>query len=280
MDEYGSELTFNLLDELARASVRGRVAADEFLGSRHVGRVGPLLELLLLDRDGKLPLGALPDCQTIHTLTGALSPANNCRATYGLSDTANIGFITAGRNTATPEPDEELRWLAFRQKAQQAAELSLPKPIAQGLIGAMTEIEENIHLHSERPDTGIVAFRGSAEEFEFVVADSGVGMLASLRTSPDYASLDDAGKALRLALQDGTSRLSHIEQNHGYGFRNLFRNLASLNGELRFRSDDQAVTIEGVGPELVKSTLRQKTSMQGFAASIVCRPHSAGQSNR
>jgi hypothetical protein len=143
----------------------------------------------------------------------------------------------------------------------------------------MTEIEENIHLHSGRPDTGIVAFRGSAEEFEFVVADSGVGMLASLRTSPDYASLDDAGKALRLALQDGTSRLSHIERNHGYGFRNLFRNLASLNGELRFRSDDQAVTIEGVGPELVKSTLRQKTSMQGFAASIVCRPHSTGQSN-
>jgi hypothetical protein len=65
MDEYGSELTFNLLDELARASVRGRVAADEFLASRHVGRVGPLLELLLMDRDGKLPLGALPDCQQL-----------------------------------------------------------------------------------------------------------------------------------------------------------------------------------------------------------------------
>jgi hypothetical protein len=150
MDEYGSELTFNLLDELARASVRGRVAADESLASRHVGRVGPLLELLLMDRDGKLPLGALPDCQTIHTLTAALSPANNCRATYGSSDTATIGFITAGRNTATPEPDEELRWHGFRQKAQQAAELSLPKSIAQGLMGAMTEIEENIHRHSER----------------------------------------------------------------------------------------------------------------------------------
>ena len=83
MDEYGSELTFNLLDELARATVRGRVAADEFLASRDVGRVGPLLELLLLDRDGKLPLSALPDCQTLYTLTGALSPANTCRATYG-----------------------------------------------------------------------------------------------------------------------------------------------------------------------------------------------------
>ena len=130
--------------------MRGRVAADEFLASRDVGRVGPLLELLFLDRDGKLPLSALPDCQTLYTLTGALSPADTCRATYGTSDTATIGFITAGRNTVTPDPDEELRWVAFRQKAQQAAELSLPKQIAHGLMGAMTEIEENIHLHSGR----------------------------------------------------------------------------------------------------------------------------------
>jgi hypothetical protein len=76
MDEYGSELTFSLLDELARATVRGRVAANEFLASRHLGRVGPLMELLLLDRTGTLPLSALPDCQTPNTLTAALSPFN------------------------------------------------------------------------------------------------------------------------------------------------------------------------------------------------------------
>jgi anti-sigma regulatory factor (Ser/Thr protein kinase) len=277
MDEYGTELTFPLLDELARASARGRVSASEFLSSRNVGRVGPLLELLLLHRGGTLPLNALPCCPTRQALSGALSLTNATRGIYGTSDATAFGFITTGRNADTLDPDAELRWVAFRQKAQQAAELSLPKPTAQGLMGAMTEIEENIHLHSERPQDGVVAFRGSAEEFEFVVADSGVGTLASLRRSPDYASLDDAGKALRLALQDGTSRLSHEEPNRGYGFRNLFRNLANMNGELRFRSDDQAVTIEGVGPELVKSTLRQKTPLQGFAASIVCRPHSTCQ---
>jgi hypothetical protein len=226
-----------------------------------------------------LPIGALPDCSTRQALSGALSPANACRGVYTTSDSATLGFITTGRNKATPDPHEELRWLAFRQKAQQTAELSLPKPIAQGLMGAMTEIEDNIHVHSERPDDGVVAFRGSAIEFEFVVADSGVGMLASLRRSPDYASLDDAGNALRMALQDGTSRLSHVEANRGYGFRNLFRNLANLNGELRFRSDDQALTIDGAGPELVKSVLSQKTNIQGFAASIVCRPHSIAQRN-
>lgn len=279
MDEYGSELTFPLLDELARAAVRARVVPNEVLASRHIGRLGPLLELLLLDRDGSLPLSALPNCQTLTALSGALSPVNTCRGVFETYDTSTIGFITTGRDTETPDQNEELRWVAFRQKAQQAAELSLPKPIAQGLMGAMSEIEENIHLHSGRPDTGIVAFRGSAQEFEFVVADSGIGMLASLKSSPIFANLDDAGRALHLALQDGTSRLCH-EQHRGYGFRNLFRYLASLNGELRFRSDDQAVTIEGVGPELVKSTLRQKTPMQGFAASIVCRSLSNGKTNR
>lgn len=275
MDDYGNELTFTLLDELARAAIRGRVSPDAFLASRNVTRVGPLLELLLLHRAGTLPLDVLPHSATGCALSAALSPSNATNGIYGATDTASFGFITTGRSTDAYDPHAELRWVAFRQRAQRSAELSLPKPIAHGLMGAMTEIEENVHLHSERTQDGVVAFRGSAEEFEFVVADSGLGMLASLRRSPDYASLNDAGKALRMALQDGTSRLSHSEPNRGFGFRNLFRSLANMNGELRFRSDDQAVTIEGVGPELVKSALRQKTHLQGFAASIVCRPHSS-----
>jgi hypothetical protein len=55
-------------------------------------------------------------------------------------------------------------------------------------------------MSQRAPHEGIVAFQGSNDEFEFVVADSGVGMLASLRRSPHYASFVDTGKALRLAL--------------------------------------------------------------------------------
>ena len=276
VDVTGSELSFYLLDELSRATLRGRVSANELLASVRVHRIGPLVELMLLNRDGSLPLGALPDCSVLDALTKSLQPPNASQGSYSKSDKATAGFITAGR-TITPHADEDLRWVAFRQRAQQAAELSLPKAIAQGLMGAMSEIEENIHLHSQRPETGIIGFQGSPVEFELVVADSGVGILASLRTSPTYTGLDDAGTALRLALQDGTSRLSHTEPNRGHGYRNLFRNVANLNGELRFRSDDQAVTIEGVSPELVKSHLRQKTPITGFSASIICRPHSVGQ---
>ncbi len=266
-------LTFAVLDDLALAASRRRVAPNEVLASHAIVRIGPLLELLLLSRSTALSLDALAECPIRQALNDALREAAVARGAFGAFGDMSFGFIRTGRDTMNGEA--ELQWVAFRQRAQQAAELSLPKKIAQGLIGAMTEIEENVHLHSERPHDGVVGFRGTREEFEFAVADSGIGVLASLRKSPDYAHLADAGTALRLALQDGHSRLKYLERNRGYGFRDLFRTLATINGELRFRSDDQAVTIDGVGPELVKSVLSQKAPLRGFAASVVCRPYRA-----
>jgi hypothetical protein len=214
----------------------------------------------------------MPENDVLHALNTALSAPRAQRGEYLTSNDTTFGFITTGRDINRPDSTGGLQWVGFCQRAQQAAERSLPKLIAHGLIGALIEIEENVHLHSDRGHDGVVAFRGTSDEFELVVADSGIGMLASLRRSPEYQDLTDAGKALRLALQDGQSRLRYLEPHRGYGFRSLFLNLASLNGALRFRSDDQAVTIEGVGPELVRSTLSQKTQLQGFSANIICRP--------
>jgi anti-sigma regulatory factor (Ser/Thr protein kinase) len=166
--------------------------------------------------------------------------------------------------------DDQTHWVAFCRKAQEAAELSLPKPIAQGLIGAMREIEENVHLHSERSQDGIVGYRGTEQEFEFVIADSGIGILNSLRTSPDYAHLSDAGSAIKTALSDGESRLRYASPGRGFGFRDLFVGLANLNGELRFRSGDHALTIDGTSPSLITARLSQKVEIPGFLAGVVC----------
>lgn len=271
-DAYGGELGFPLLDELALTAARGRGNVTAYLQSQQIGRLGPLMELVLLDRSGLLPLSAVPQCPVLRSLKDALSPASNLRGAYFSDSAAAYGFIATGRDIDKLESVEELHWVGFRQKAQQAAERCLPKAVAHGLIGAMTELEENVHLHSGRHADGMVGFRGHTDEFEFVVADSGLGMLASLRRSPDYQHVVDTGAALRLALEDGQSRLSHLEPGHGYGFRDLFRNLAKLNGSLRFRSDDQTITMEGIGAERDKSELRQKAKLQGFAASILCRP--------
>jgi hypothetical protein len=58
-DAYGDALTFTLLDELARASERGFVRPADFLASRRIAELGPMMELMLLDRKGALPLDAL-----------------------------------------------------------------------------------------------------------------------------------------------------------------------------------------------------------------------------
>ncbi len=57
--------------------------------------------------------------------------------------------------------------------------------------------------HSQRNDTGYVAFSLEPGRFEFVVADHGIGVLASLRSSPSYAYLADHGRAIELVLSEG-----------------------------------------------------------------------------
>ncbi len=136
-----------------------------------------------------------------------------------------------------------------QRSIQQAAERSLPKPVAQGLIGAMIEIEENIHLHSEQANDGVVDFTALMKNSNSSLAIAASGCWQACAARPDYRHLTDTGNALRLALQDGQSRLSHLEPNHGYGGSAIsFTTLATLNGSLRFRSDDQAITLDGVGP--------------------------------
>jgi hypothetical protein len=130
-------------------------------------------------------------------------------------------------------------------------------------------MESNILEHSERSSTGLLAFQARKSHFEFVVADSGVGVLATLREAPEYRNLSDHGRAMHAALQDGVSRYGRAA-NRGNGFRDLFLGLANLNADLRFRSGDHALTISGPRPDLKMARLDQKAHFQGFLASVRC----------
>ena len=263
----GNELTFEFLDDLALAVVRGRADPEVHLKLRQVDRIGPLVELLALHRASTVLLNGLPRSTVADALARATSATRTSQGQH-VDGTARAGFVLSNRD---PLAEDQAHWIAFCRKAQEAAELSLPKPVAQGLIGAMREVEENIHLHSERAFDGIVGYRGTSGEFEFVVADSGIGILSSLRKSPDYVQLTDSGSAIKTALADGQSRLRHANPDRGYGFHDLFVGLANLNGELRFRSGDHALTIDGTSPSLMTSRLSQKVVVPGFLVSVVCR---------
>jgi hypothetical protein len=113
----------------------------------------------------------------------------------------------------------------------------------------MGELQDNVFRHSRKPETGLAAYAATVGAFEIVVADSGVGVLASLRDCNDYADLRDAGAALTAAVDDGNSRFGRASGN-GFGMGQMFRALANHDGDLRFRSDDHALTVRGHSPSL------------------------------
>lgn len=222
-------------------------------------------------------LDALPKAPTLTLLKQAALNQRDPAGRYGNDLLSKFGVIGTNRD---PRAENTVEWVQFCRKAQEAAEFTgLPKLFAQGLVGSIRELEDNIHRHSKRAQDGVIAFRGSSDEFEFVVADSGIGVLQGLREVPRYAHITDAGTALKTALADGQSRLLDEDPGRGFGFHELFVSLANLNGELRFRSDDHALTIDGSGPALPQARLAQKARLQGFVISIVCalKPPAAGQ---
>ena len=142
-----------------------------------------------------------------------------------------IGFVRAIRSR---QDDEDPLLTGFLMDAQRAArEVAGLRGTTPGqLVAAMQELENNIHEHSDAPDTGLLAFRATRGAFEFVAADRGIGILRSLQRCSTFAALQDHGNAIQAALSDGTSRFGS-DSRRGHGFRPIFLGLANLQGSLR-----------------------------------------------
>lgn len=136
-------------------------------------------------------------------------------------------------------------------------------------VAAIDELWSNVVDHSQRIETGYIAFRLGPGQFEFVVADYGVGILASLNSNPVYADLADHGRAIELALSEGISR-HHKDEGHGYGFRPVFVGLANIVRDLRFRSGDHAREIVRTGSSPPEARTYETSSLPGFFCSITC----------
>jgi hypothetical protein len=186
----------------------------------------------------------------------------------GLPSNKNIGFLrTANAN------DDESNSYHFGVAAQRAAiDAGFSKQVARQLVAAIVEMIDNVYQHSRLSESGMAVFQARSGNFEFAVSDRGIGVLRSLQESSEYANLSDHGDALQRALTDGCSRFGP-NSKHGHGFRPLFIGLSNLNGELRFRSGDHALTIDGTNPQCIPWTKVSKPSISGFLASVSCRTH-------
>lgn len=259
------QLLFSDVDGLAFAAARGKFDETKLTGTYVPQRLGPLLELRHFSAGGSMPRPG-----TWLALDGAapmIAALNQNRESWTAPHNHHAGFIRAVRR----EPDGDSRMTGFLMKAKRAGQdVSGLSPAVSGqLVAAMQELENNIHEHAYAPETGILAYRAEPGAFEFVVADRGIGVLRSLRRCEAYAALPDEGKALQAALTDGVSRHGP-NSNHGHGFRPIFTGLTNLHGELRFRSGDHAITMDGTNPTLTTARITQKAPIDGFFASARC----------
>ncbi len=218
------------------------------------GRTGPLLESEWLDSSTQIDLRT--------ALAG--------RQNIWIDDSRRRGFM---RTVFNPRVEaDDLQRNRFLVAARIAAEtVGLTTPVAQSLAAALREMESNIIEHSGAAESGILAFQARPTSFEFVAADTGAGILATLREDEEFSELTDHGLAMHAALQEQVSRYGRAS-GHGNGFRDLFLGLAHLNSDLRFRSGDHALLINGPQPELKTARLAQKTPFKGFLAAIRCQP--------
>lgn len=259
-------LTFGTLDDLAVAVEDGIFGHDAVLPRPLVvTRIGPLLELELLEAPKHWPPGIVQmiDEGPFQAFLAALRAGRNlwvCRS--GIS-----GFMRLGDAFGN---DEEIRWTGFGLKADKAMQAAgLPPGMAGQIVGATKELHSNVYEHSERSRSGIAAFAVHDEMAEFIVADSGLGILASLKSNPAHAALARDSEALRLALQPGISR--HAGQPlRGHGFDLMLTGLLNRNSKLRFRSGAAAVTIDGRAAGNPVPFIRDRPAMQGFLIAVEC----------
>ncbi|MGY3449172.1 ATP-binding protein [Bradyrhizobium sp. USDA 4353] len=255
-------LTFSALDGLAFAAARGRLGVAPPLVA---GELGPLIEMVQLARTGLLPSPVSAPWLSLNGAEAILRAATTGSEGWASPYGSPSGFLRCDLLQTAPN-----RWTAFKLEAHKAAlAAGFPSQAVSRLTGAMGEIVDNVIEHSQAASTGFVVFSSRAGVFEFVVADDGVGALASLRSNPEYAHLADEGDALQCALTDGESRFGKAAQR-GTGFSTLFKSLANMNSSLRFRSGDHALGIQGRSPTLVSAHVARKTRMPGFLASVHC----------
>lgn len=266
-------LDFAAVDDLCFANERGRLdpvrAQFRFLPDE----LGPALELHQYAASvGLLRLGSNPWIG-VGNLSSMIDALDRGIAEWTSPNGGLTGFIRTRWNPI----NDETTWVRFSLAMRRGAAVGgLAAGVARQLDAAIVELWSNIYEHADAWDSGLIAYQASRNAFAFVVADAGIGVLRSLQSSPEFASLRGHGDALSAALTEGTSRFG-IGHGRGYGFRQMFLSLRALDVALRFRSGDHALTLDGRSPTLTDAALHQKALLGGFFVSAVCTPPSASR---
>lgn len=258
-------LNFDLLEDAMNLSEDRR---DEIFAGVVLDEIGPLIEYLYQTSKNKISLFSSTESPLIEPLNKVLNLKNILQQPLNTNFNAErVEFCRCYRNDSEYE---NANWFAFCQRLKDAAQKSgLREEFAKAVAGTFEEMVGNIIEHSDASDTGIVGYRYSPGEFEYLVADSGIGILQSLKKNSEYDFLIDYGQALEVALQDGQSSRGS-KSGSEFGFHTLLHNIANRNSYLRFRSGDHYHMIDGTGTTLQRKT-KACTFIDGFLVSVICK---------
>lgn len=265
-DDSGPVLSFEFLEDVMALSSE---ASEELISQAKIRRIGPLVEYVYHNANVVARLESKRHSSTVKSLAEVLTAAKLSRFHPSLSFEAS----TAVEFCFTPHTEDEIddpRWVAFCKRLMDAGiKAGLSKGFSQGLVGTLEEMTSNVFEHSENAESGLTGYRWSFGEFEYVVADRGIGVLASLLKHSEYSWLDDAGQALEVAVCDGESRFGR-DAHRGTGFHHLLYNVASRDSYVRFRSGDHCYTIDGTVQPILKRTY-PCPPFNGFLISLVAK---------
>ncbi|MDB5971112.1 MAG: hypothetical protein JWQ90_3562 [Hydrocarboniphaga sp.] len=254
-------------DDLLWAAQTGELQAVGKVVLSRSGRIGPLVELEMARRAYS---SIYSDVVVAPPFAKLIRAAMTAAAISGTHRDARIGVFPLG--VLGRDGDTTDQWTLWASRADQAAIYAgFPPKVAAEIVGALGELQDNIFRHSSAYESGLVAFAASRNTFEVVASDAGIGVRASLHQCPEYANVEDAGAALKVAVMDGESRFGR-NSGCGFGMGQMFRALANHDGELRFRSGDHALQIYGHSPSLQgRLELLHKASLPGLTISVLCR---------
>ena len=202
-----------------------------------------------------LSLAAAVELQAIELYSGRAD--NTFRSTIRVANCATRTLLRASRwparKSATklrrgdtvvivlPSDEDGVWWSArLRELISDLKDDAFPVNLARALTGAVAEMVDNIWLHSDAQDPGLVAYQVRRRKFAFSVLDTGIGVLASLRKNPRYQWLNSSMDGIKYAIQPGVSRFD----GGGMGFPSLLHALADLWGNARLRTGEASLHID------------------------------------
>ena len=162
-------------------------------------------------------------------------------------------------------------WKAFTIRfARSAQGVGLDKTVADGLRAALLEMTDNSVLHAQADSPTLVGYRVLDGFAQFCVADPGSVCSGACGVAPDFAYLPYDHEAIREALRDGVSRYGYRTRRHGLP-ANLQGALAAQWGQLRFRSGQGCITMDGTDLDADHFDENFVAQLPGFQVTVSCR---------